>query len=439
MAKHGANCPKCGHRVDFDTAVGDTVACPGCQAALRVPGNPPDGGTPIPTPESLMATEGGAPPPPGPDDPLIGTCLDEFEIRGRLGEGGMGVVYEAWQPSLERSVAIKVLPRSISSDQRFIDRFVREARAAAAITHANIIEVHAIGNGYDHQYIAMELVEGGSLADVIRLDGPLPAERALDVMKQVASALAAAHGCGILHRDIKPSNILFTKRGRVKVADFGLAKHQGVDVTVTRTGQMLGTPLYIPPEAARGQPLDARSDLYSLGATFYHALAGRPPFAASTSVALAFQHAQAEVPSLRDAAPNVPQALCHIIHRLLAKNPDERYADACTLLEALEHVEVPSSQEAPTATEPGLLRDRRRRTGKSLAGEVARGGRTATRRKGLLIGGILGLIALISVLVAVLGSRGDRSSQAPDSPPATTSTPPGQPAALRTIRFRRLK
>ncbi len=352
MSKHGAKCPKCGHRLDFNSADGDTLTCPGCQAALRAPRRAPAGDTPTATPESHIATEGGAPPPPGPEDPFIGKSLDEFEIREPLGRGGMGAVYKAWQPSLERFVAIKVLSKTISGDHSFIERFVREARNAAAITHTNIIEVHAIGRDKEHQYIAMELVEGGSLEDMIRLDGPLPPARALDIMRQVTSALAAAHECGILHRDIKPANILFTKRDRAKVADFGLAKHEGVDLTLTQTGQLLGTPRYLPPEPARGQRLDTRSDLYSLGATFYHALAGKPPFDGATTLELSMKHVEAPVPPLHKLAPHVPRGFCRVIHRLLRKNPAERYQTADELLQALDRVAQAPSPVGAVAQPP---------------------------------------------------------------------------------------
>ncbi len=395
MAKHPGKCPKCGSRLEFDTAVDERVLCPACQAMLSLPGKA--------KPSDKV-------------DPLLGERLGEFEIVELLGRGGMGAVYKARQASLDRFVAVKVLPRLFSRDASFVERFAREARDAAAVIHPHIIQVYAVGEDRGYQFIAMELVDGVSLADVLRREGPLSPERVLAVMKQVAGALAVAHAAGIVHRDIKPSNILLTSRGEAKVADFGLAKRPGVDASVTLSGATLGTPLYFPPEIARGQQADPRSDLYSLGAAFYHLLAGRPPFEGGSAAELALKHAETRVPPLRDVAPAAPPDLCRVIHRLLRKSPGDRHQSAEALLEALERVEthVSVSQFEPTRTLPDTAH-------RSLAERRE----ARQRRRRILLAATIGAAALIAlavalVLVLVLGQKG--------KPPPAALTPPTSPA-----------
>jgi len=427
VAKHSARCPRCGNRLQVDTAVDERIICPNCQASLSLPG------------KAKLSDK---------VDPLIGQTLGEFEIVELLGRGGMGAVYKARQPSLGRPVAIKVLPRAFSRDASFIARFDREARAAAAVSHPNIIEIHAIGQDRGYQYIAMEFVDGESLGDVLKREGRLPADRALDLMKQVAAALAKAHVAGVLHRDIKPSNILLTSDGLAKVADFGLAKHEGLDASVTHTGQALGTPLYMPPEAARGERFDARSDLYSLGATFYQVLAGNPPFLGSSSAEIILKQAEAQAPPLARAAPDAPPALCRVIHRLLRKNPGERYPSAEDLLQALIRVEARVAQPPP----PSL--SRRERVG--VRGTVSPADATRTgpvggvslprvplaerreakrqqqRRLALIAGGCgAAALVLVVVLVLVIGGKGE-----PPQSRTTATAEPTTQAALRAAKQR---
>ncbi|NQT51510.1 serine/threonine protein kinase [bacterium] len=290
--------------------------------------------------------------------PLVGQTLGQFQIVDYVACGGMGTVYRGRQPSLGRFVAIKVLADRLAEDGNYVERFHREARTAAAISHPNIIEVHDIGKDRGHLYIAMELVDGESLADVLKREGRLLWGRAVIIMRQVADALACAHEHGILHRDIKPANILIQKHDRVKVADFGLAKRAEVDVSVTVTGQALGTPLYLPPEWARGKELDARTDLYSVGATFYHVVAGRPPFDGASATEVIVKHIEEQAPALQQRAPDAPPLLCHIIHRLLSKAPADRYQTANELLDALRDVgrsmaARPALDATPAARGPG--------------------------------------------------------------------------------------
>ena len=247
--------------------------------------------------------------------------LGGFEILGRLGQGGMGTVYRVRQPSMDRIVVLKVLTGDAAWDEASLTRFTREAQAAGAAGHPNIIEVYDTGHDRGWRYIAMEYMDGGSLTDALDQDGPLPPARALALMKQVTSGLAEAHRMGILHRDIKPSNILLTSRGWAKVADFGLAKRPEVDLSVTRPALLLGTLVYMAPEALRGEEFDARCDLYSLGATFYQVLTGQPPFTGTTGTELVAKHLEAKPAPLSDVSPGTPPSLARIIHRLLKKKP----------------------------------------------------------------------------------------------------------------------
>ncbi len=421
MAKHPAKCPKCGSRLDYESAVDDLLVCPHCQAKLRAPGR-----------GKAQAADG--------SDPLIGQRLGPFEVLGLLGRGGMGAVYKARQLTLDRFVALKVLPESFAHDAAFVARFRREARSAAAVNHPNIIRVFDVAEDRGYQFIAMEVVEGESLAGLLKREGRLSLGRAVELITQVASGLAEAHAKGIVHRDIKPANILLDAEGVPKVADFGLAKREGVDHSVTATGASLGTPLYMPPEVCKGQAADARSDLYSLGATFYHLLAGRPPFEAETSAALIYKHLQVDPEPLAQAAPGTPAEVCHIVHRLLRKSPAGRFQSASDLLAALSGAADTPARQVPVqaAAAPGdVTRTLPGAVGGASLPRVARevpahakpmGGASPSRL--FLIGGIAAAVALIVILFFIL--RGSRVAQPPTAvkppTPDTQHPTPGSPA-----------
>jgi serine/threonine protein kinase/formylglycine-generating enzyme required for sulfatase activity len=426
VAKRRAKCPKCGGRLDYESAVDEKIVCPACQVLLSVPGKV--------KPSDKV-------------DPLLGQSLGEFELVELLGRGGMGAVYKAKQPALDRFVAVKVLPRRLAADASFIERFSREARDAAAVSHPNIIQVLTVGQDKGFQFIAMEFVEGESLAEVLKRDGALPADRALELFRQVAAALAKAHAAGVVHRDIKPANILLTADGHAKLADFGLAKRTATDVTVTQTGAMMGTPLYFPPEAARSERFDARSDLYSLGATFYHLLAGKPPFAGDNAMMLAVKHANDPVPPLKQAAPDAPAALCGIIHRLLQKKAENRFQTADELLVALNSLS-PSGSLSLRRPDSLSLRERAgvRAPGPGAAANDtlslppgaphpplsqreragnARRERAGTGTRPYILIGTAAAIVLVVVLVFALGPSG-RVAQPPSAvvtPSPSTRTP----------------
>jgi len=262
---------------------------------------------------------------------------NRYQVVGRLGSGGMAEVYEAFDRVLGRTVAVKVLHPTYSRDPNFVARFRREAQAAANLTHPNIVAVYDWGQLRDTYYIVMEKVEGESLKDLINRQGALPLSLAIDIAKQVASALSFAHKRGVIHRDIKPHNILLTEDGTAKVADFGIA--QADSTSLTQEGMVVGTAQYISPEQAEGLPATEASDVYSLGVVMFEMLTGTSPFQGETPVAVALKHLQEPVPSPRALNPEVPEEVEAIIFRCLAKNPLDRYQSALELKADLERIE----------------------------------------------------------------------------------------------------
>ena len=274
---------------------------------------------------------------------------DRYEIAGVLGQGGMAKVFKGTDRVLGRTVAVKVLAPQYADDEGFVARFRREAQAAAGLNHPNIVGVFDTGSQNGVHYIVMEYVEGRTLRDVIRADAPLLPERAIEITDAVARALAAAHESGLVHRDIKPGNIMLTRDGEVKVMDFGIARTTTGD-TLTQTAAILGTALYLSPEQAQGQPVDARSDIYSLGCVFYEMLTAHAPFEGDSPVAIAYKHVR-ETPRLpSELNPDVPPELDAVVMKMLAKNPENRYQNAAELREDLERVR----QGAPTLATPLL-------------------------------------------------------------------------------------
>lgn len=272
---------------------------------------------------------------------LSDCTLGEFRLLRRLGAGGMAQVYLAEQTSLKRNVAIKVMRSDFDSDETHRKRFEHEARAAAGLNHPNIVQVFAVGEEENIQYIAQEYVQGANLRQYLQKKKPPNTQIALHLMKQVSSALHAAHQAGIVHRDIKPENIMVTRRMVAKVTDFGLAQLTlgGERVNLTQMGVTMGTPLYMSPEQVNGAAVDARSDLYSMGVTFYHLLSGNPPFRAATAFALAYKHLNEDAPPLHELRPDLPPSLIKVVHRLMQKDPAERFPDARAVLSELKRIE----------------------------------------------------------------------------------------------------
>lgn len=258
----------------------------------------------------------------------------------RLGGGAMGDVYLAEQQSLGRQVAVKVLRGDPARHPGAVERFTQEARAAAALVHGNIVQIHEVACVDGIHFLAEEYVAGPTLKAWLLARGPLEPLQALSVLSQVGSALVKSAEAGIVHRDLKPENLLVTRAGEVKVADFGLARVLEDDLELTQHGMALGTPLYMSPEQAAGRPVDVRSDLYSLGATVYHLLAGRPPFTGATTLAVAIAHQREQPVPLAAFRPELPAGLGRIVEQLLAKRPEERCESPTELLQAVEAVET---------------------------------------------------------------------------------------------------
>ncbi len=270
---------------------------------------------------------------------LTGAILGDFEVKRLIGLGGMGQVYLATQISLNRPVALKVLHPRYTSKPAYLSRFEAEATAVAKLNHPNIVHVYTLGEIENVRFIAMEYVEGTNLREYINRKGALDLPLALSIMRQAGQAIGAAGEVGLVHRDIKPENLLLTKKGRAKVADFGLCRDIGSDrLHITQPGITMGTPLYMSPEQAQGQPLDHRSDLYSLGVTFYHMLTGEPPFRAESAIALAMKHVHEQPVSLRLRRPEIPVELERLVLKLMAKNPADRYQSAGDMLVDLARI-----------------------------------------------------------------------------------------------------
>ena len=260
---------------------------------------------------------------------------DRYELKELVGQGGMADVYLAYDDILNREVAVKILRSSLTGDPIYITRFHREARAAAALCHRNIVEIYDVGEEDDLYYIVMEYVRGQTLKELINKRGALHYVEAVDIMKQVVSATALAHSMGIVHRDLKPQNILVTDSGIVKIADFGLASIQSLS-QVTQTDTIMGSLHYLAPEIARGEKATPQSDIYALGVVFYELLRGDVPFNGESPVNIALKHMRDEIPSVRDYNPAIPQSVENIIIKATAKNTNNRYQCADDMLDDLE-------------------------------------------------------------------------------------------------------
>ena len=342
--------------------------------------------------------------------------LGRYQITSRLGQGGMGVVYEAVDTLLDRSVAIKLLPKEVSASPEALARFLREAQGAAKLSHPNVVAVHDIGESNGTHFIVMELIKGGNAQDILRTKGAFYWAEATAILADACRGMEAAHKAGLIHRDIKPANILRSTQGIVKLGDFGLVKPTGLKGTaVTALGEVVGTPHYMSPEQSRCAALDERSDIYSLGATYYALLTGRPPYQAADSMQILFAHCAKPIPDPRKIVRNVPAECTTIIHKAMAKNRAERYTSAGELLADLERVlDLKPLKTNAAATPPPPIWNRTNSgdvtNPLSLADAypaertVAISGRK--RRRWVIFGlGILSILAATVLLVVLLKGR----------------------------------
>ena len=273
--------------------------------------------------------------------------IGRYRVERMLGRGAMGVIYQAHDPDIDRRVAIKLIRADLlegDEKQDFIERFRREAQAAGRVVHPNIVAIYDFAMHDGNPFLAMELVEGISLAMALHQNGRFASDDAVAMMVQVLDALDCAHGAGVVHRDVKPANILLTAGNRVKITDFGIARFDGANLT--QHGAMVGTPSYMSPEQCMGETVDARTDVFSAGAVLYEMLAGARPFQGRTSTEVTYRLMNDSPPDL--VVPGVPPALAAAALRAMAKQPAQRFASAAAMAEALRGARAPAL--APDAT-----------------------------------------------------------------------------------------
>lgn len=271
---------------------------------------------------------------------LTGKQFGHYQIIAPFGEGGMAAVFKAYQPAMERFVAIKVLPRHMAASREFLARFQLEAKLLAQLQHPHILPVFDFGEAEGYTYIVMPLVQGGTLSDLIRRRR-FSVSEARDIIFQIGSALGYAHARGMIHRDVKPSNVLIDESGNCLLTDFGLARMLESTSNLTSTGAIVGTPAYMAPEQGVGGKIDKRSDIYSLGIIFFELLSGRVPYTADTPIAIVFKHIQDPLPSVKKYNPDLPAEVEMILYKVLAKNPEDRYQTVEDFLRALQQIDIP--------------------------------------------------------------------------------------------------
>src|SRR6476469_1562040 len=278
---------------------------------------------------------------------------NRYEVERELAKGGMADVFVAYDRQLKRRVAVKVLFSEFARDPSFVERFRREAQNAASLNHPNVAAVYDWGQERGTYYIVMEFVEGRSLRDIIRTEGPLPAAAAARIAGELADALAFAHRNGVVHRDVKPGNVLITASGQVKLTDFGIAaNHFDANQGLTQTGSVMGTATYFSPEQAQGHPVDGRSDVYALGVVLYEMLCGVPPFSGESPVAVAMKHVREIPPPMTTRVPDVPAQLQSIVNAALTKEIEVRYQSAEEM--RVDLIDFARGRPLTFAYEPGL-------------------------------------------------------------------------------------
>ncbi|MFO0881604.1 MAG: serine/threonine-protein kinase [Gemmataceae bacterium] len=364
---------------------------------------------------------------------LSGRTLGDYQILRKLGQGGMGQVYLAEQVSLHRKVALKILRPEHAASDKSLERFRREATAVARATHANIVQVYAFGEVEGMAYLALEYVEGRTLKDYVAKKGPPDLLIALSIMRQVASALQRASELGIIHRDIKPENILLTRKGEAKVADFGLARDPSADsegLNLTQTGQTIGTPLYMSPEQVEGKPLDSRTDIYSFGVTCYYLLTGQPPFTGTTAYEVAFQHVHREAPALSAIRPDLPEPLCALVRKMMAKDPAQRYQTGRDLLRDIVKLREGAGGTGATSAQPALSVDAPALPNleDSAPTQVA-ASLPHTRRLWIA----LAMVGTLLIAAAVGAALAWREQESPPTPASAEGTRPADASAVETI------
>ncbi len=361
----------------------------------------------------------GSGPPPASEGTHLGETWGDFQFIRLLGRGGMGAVYLGKQLSLDREVAIKVLPKHLSENEQFRDRFQLEAKAVAKMSSPHVVQVYAAGIHLGHYYFAMEYVEGEDLSRRIRTGQKLGFRQSLDLVVQAAKGLAAAGENGIVHRDIKPGNMMIDRKGSLKIMDFGLVRLASAAQSLTMSGTVMGTVSYFSPEQGRGEPCDQRTDLYALGVVFYELLTGRLPFTGENATSVIYQHIHTPPKQPRELDPAIPEDYQAVVLKCMQKRADDRYTTAQELLGDLERL-VAGQPPAVALERPELLR-----TGATIVGSGAFGPARRVRRSPV------GMVAAVAAGVAVVAGGGWfllRSSPVPASASNPVSMAPTMPA-----------
>ena len=329
---------------------------------------------------------------------LVGRDIAGYRILERVGRGGMGTVYRASQLSLDRIVAFKVLSSSLAWDKEFIERFTAEVRAAARLAHPSIARALDVGEEGPVHYFVMEYMAGGSIEDKIEKDGRVAPDRVVPMLLDIARGLAYAEDQGIVHRDIKPENLMLDEQGVAKIVDLGIACERKGKRGASQSDGVFGSAHYIAPEQAEGEKIDSRADIYGLGATAYHMLSGRTMFTGESQAEIMSKHVEEAPEPLGKAAPWVPRSLCAVVMKMIAKDPDERYANARALIEALESLGAGASASRPVELrhmgQLGKLTDKPRTSR-----------RERESRTKLFLAVALGALALIAALVFLITRR----------------------------------
>lgn len=380
---------------------------------------------------------------------------EDYDVQSELGRGGMAVVFKATERALGRPVAIKVLPPEMAQQTQTLERFKREARMAAQLDHPNIIPIHRVGTAGGMQYIAMKMVEGRALDEIVEDQGALPINVVLTILRGTSSGLAFAHERGIVHRDIKGANILIERDGRVLLSDFGIAR-AAEDKTLTATGAVIGTPYFMSPEQCSGQKVAPQSDQYSLALVGFQMLTGQVPYEADSVLGIMHHHFFTPLPSIRELRDDVPEELLAVIERAAAKEPDSRFAHTTEMVEAFEAIPFPDAerreatdvlkklaagQKLPiirTRSLPPLTQTQIR----THAAEPTRLVRPRRKgRRGLIAGGVLGVAAAVAAVVFAVPrlQQTQEGLLVPPSPIATAdsdenvATPPEQQRSVDSV------
>jgi branched-chain amino acid transport system substrate-binding protein len=371
---------------------------------------------------------------------LTGMRLGQYQVIAPLGEGGMAAVFKAFQPGMDRYVALKILPRQLASDPEFVGRFTQEAKVIANLQHPHILPVFDFGEADGYTYIVMPFVSSGTLADLLK-GQPLPLKDIRTIVTQVGDALDYAHSNGLVHRDVKPSNVLVDARRNCLLTDFGIAKIVEGTARFTATGGLVGTPAYMSPEQGTGEKVDRRSDIYSLGVILYEMATGRAPFNAETPIAIVIKHINDPLPPPRLINPALPEALERVILKALAKRPDDRYATAADLVRAVQQA-LPETSLAAAAVETAAIAPAETVVRPTAPAPSAPAPRAEQRRRLpawlWVLGGLLVVGGAIGILAVAGGGAGRASATPTASKPAqATPAPRATPTAQAQIAPKR--